>query len=157
MPSSMLDYFDLSSMLTSESLNNEEAYQRHSNGAKYLSEMPEAVVIIGMPDTRRIWEPFSQDSGSSKQAVLPVPDHHTASSSSSVGKITSYSQSTLHGSQVNFKKYESESHYAASAPSSIADTTSDARSVFQDNRENLSEVESDSLSDGSFYDCCEDL
>lgn len=36
----MLDYFELSSMLTSESLNNEEAYQRHSNGAKYLSEMP---------------------------------------------------------------------------------------------------------------------
>jgi hypothetical protein len=110
-----------------------------------------------MPDTRRIWEPFSQDSGSSTQAVLPVSNHHAAESSRSVGKISSYSQSTLHGSQVDLKNYESESHHAASAPSSIADTTSDARSVFQDHREDFSEGESDSLSGGSFYDCYEDL
>jgi hypothetical protein len=108
------------------------------------AEWADAVVIIGTPDIRRIWEPISQDSGSSKQAVLPVLDHHAALSSSSDGNTTSDAQSASQDSQAELNEGGSESHHTAPSSSSVTDITSNNRSASQDNRGNLGECGSDS-------------
>lgn len=126
-------------------------------GPSIFERCPEAVVIIGMPDTRRIWEYKTQDRESSKQAVLPVSDRHATSSSSSVGNMTSDAQSASQDSQANLNESGSDSHHAASTSSSVANITSDARLVSQDSQMDLSEWESDSPSDGSFYESYENL
>jgi hypothetical protein len=99
----------------------------------------DAVMIIGTPDIRRIWEPMSRDSGSSKQLVLPVSDHHAASSSSSVGITTSNVQSASQNGQAELNDGGSESHHATPSSSSVTDITSNDRSASQDNREDYGE------------------
>ena len=108
------------------------------------TEWADAVLIIGTPDIRRIWEPISQDSGSSKQAVFPVSDHHAASSSSLVGNITSDAQSAWQDSQAELNEGGRESHHNALSSSSVTDIISHDRLAAQDNRGDLGEGRSNS-------------
>lgn len=113
-------------------------------GPSVFERCPDAVLMIGMPNTGRIWEPITKDSGSSKQPVLPVSDHHAASSSSSVGNTTSDAQSASQESQVALNEGGSESHHAASSSRSVADIIPDDRSASQDKQEDFGEGESGS-------------
>jgi len=70
---------------------------------------PDAVVMIGTPDSDRIWERKSQESSSSTQAVLPEPEGAAASSSCPVADITPDARSTSQDNRENLREGDSDS------------------------------------------------